>query len=193
MLGLGNPGGEYATTRHNLGWATLDEVERRGRFARERREGPARLREGTIEGFDVVLARPQTYMNLSGRAGRHLTERLGIPVPDVVVVYDELDLPFGRLRLRRGGSAGGHNGVRSLIESWQTSDFIRVRIGIGRPPEGVDPLDFILQPFTPDERAQLPAILARAGDAVVTIVRDGLDAAMNEFNRKPDLAPDPDG
>jgi len=193
VLGLGNPGGEYATTRHNLGWATLDEVERRGRFARERREGPARLREGTIEGFDVVLARPQTYMNLSGRAGRHLTERLGVPVPDVVVVYDELDLPFGRLRLRRGGSAGGHNGVRSLIESWQTSDFIRVRIGIGRPPEGVDPLDFILQPFTPDERAQLPAILARAGDAVVTIVRDGLDAAMNEFNRKPDLAPDPDG
>src|SRR5205807_10432910 len=131
--------------------------------------------------------------NLRGRAGRHLTERLGVPVPDVVVVYDELDLPFGRLRLRRGGSAGGHNGVRSLIESWQTSDFIRVRIGIGRPPEGVDPLDFILQPFTPDERAQLPAILARAGDAVVTIVRDGLDAAMNEFNRKPDLAPDPDG
>ena len=193
MLGLGNPGGEYATTRHNLGWATLDELERRGRFARERREGPARLREGAIEGFDVVLARPQTYMNLSGRAGRHLTERLGIPVPDVVVVYDELDLPFGRLRLRRGGSAGGHNGVRSLIESWQTSDFIRVRIGIGRPPEGVDPLDFILQPFTPDERGQLPAIVTRAGDAVVTIVRDGLDAAMNEFNRKPDLAPGPDG
>jgi PTH1 family peptidyl-tRNA hydrolase len=193
VLGLGNPGGEYATTRHNLGWMTLEELERRGRFTRERREGPARLREGSIEGFDVVLARPQTYMNLSGRAGRHLTERLGIPVPDVVVVYDELDLPFGRLRLRRGGSAGGHNGVRSLMESWQTADFIRVRIGIGRPPEGVDPLDFILQPFTPDERAQLPAVVTRAADAVVTIVRDGLDPAMNEFNRKPDLAAGADG
>ena len=170
MLGLGNPGGEYATTRHNLGWATLDELERRGRFARERREGPARLREGAIEGFDVVLARPQTYMNLSGRAGRHLTERLGIPVPDVVVVYDELDLPFGRLRLRRGGSAGGHNGVRSLIESWRTSDFIRVRIGIGRPPEGMDPLDFILQPFTPDERGRSsPAPATRSSPSCATV------------------------
>jgi PTH1 family peptidyl-tRNA hydrolase len=191
IIGLGNPGGEYAHTRHNCGWMVLDVLERRGRFARARREGPAKVRAGAVEGFDMVLARPTTFMNLSGRAGLHLVRVLGVPVADVVVVHDDVDLPFGRLRLRRGGSAGGNRGVRSLIESWQTPDFIRVRVGIGRPAAGEDTVDHVLDPFTPAERELLPAVLDRAADAVTAIVRDGLERAMNEHNRP--LPPGPDG
>ena len=191
IIGLGNPGGEYAHTRHNCGWMVLDGLEGRGRFARARREGPAKVRAGSIDGFDVVLARPTTYMNLSGRAGTHLVRVLGVPTSEVVVVHDDVDLPFGRLRLRRGGSAGGNRGVRSLIESWQTPDFIRVRVGIGRPAAGEDTVDHVLDPFTLEERQRLPAILDRAADAVAAIVREGLEPAMNEYNRP--LPPGPDG
>ena len=125
-------------------------------------------------------------MNLSGRAGRHLTAKLGTSPEDAIVVHDDLDLPLGRLRLRRGGSAGGQRGVRHLIDSWQTQEFMRVRIGIGRPPPGVDPVDYVLQPFDPDERERLPAIVGRAADSVVAIVHEGLEPAMNQFNRAPD-------
>jgi len=190
IIGLGNPGGEYAHTRHNCGWMVLDELEGRGRFARPRREGPAKVRTGTVDGFDVVLARPTTFMNLSGRAGVHLVRVFSVPVSDVVVVHDDVDLPFGRLRLRRGGSAGGNRGVRSLIESWQTPDFIRVRVGIGRPAAGEDTVDHVLDPFTLDERQHLPAILGRAADAVACIVREGLERAMNEYNRTLPSGPD---
>lgn len=186
IIGLGNPGAEYASTRHNVGWRCLAELERRGRFGRERREGPARIREGTLEGFDVALARPTTFMNLSGRAGLHLTRRFGVPVPDVIVIHDDIDLPLGRLRLRRGGGAGGQKGVRSLIDTWQDDGFIRVRIGVGRPPTGSDAADYVLDGFAPDERERLAAIIERAADAVVAIVREGLDVAMNVYNRKPD-------
>jgi PTH1 family peptidyl-tRNA hydrolase len=186
IIGLGNPGAEYAATRHNVGWRCLDELARRGRFARERREGQARIREGTLEGFDVVLAAPKTYMNLSGRAALQLTGRFGVPVADVIVIYDEIDLPLGRLRLRRGGGAGGHNGVRSLIDSWQSADFIRVRLGVGRPPEGVDPADYVLRSFARDEREHVEAMVHSASDAVIAILREGLDTAMNLYNRRPD-------
>jgi len=189
IIGLGNPGGEYAGTRHNCGWMVLDELERRGRFGRARREGPAKLRSGSVDGFDLVLACPTTYMNLSGRAGVHLVRALGVPVSDVVVVHDDVDVAFGRLRLRRGGSAGGHRGVVSLIESWQTPDFIRVRVGVGRPPAGEDAIDYVLSPFTPAEREALPAILRRAADAAMGIVCDGLERAMSEYNRPPPPGP----
>ena len=186
VIGLGNPGGEYASSRHNVGWRALAELERRGRFGRERKEGPSKIREGSVDGLDLVIARPSTFMNLSGRAGRHLTGKLGTSPEDAIVVHDDLDLPLGRLRLRRGGSAGGQRGVRHLIDSWQTQDFMRVRIGIGRPPSGVDPVDYVLQAFDPDERERLPAIVGRAADSVVAIVREGLEPAMNQFNRAPD-------
>jgi peptidyl-tRNA hydrolase, PTH1 family len=186
VIGLGNPGSEYAATRHNVGWRVLAELERQGRFGKERREGPSRVREGTVDGHQVVLARPTTYMNLSGRAGRHLTSCFGVEPADTIVVHDDLDLPLGRLRLRRGGSAGGQRGVKHLIDSWQTQDFVRVRIGIGRPPPGVDPIDYVLEPFDSGERERVPAIAGRAAEAVVTIVREGLEPAMNLFNRAPD-------
>jgi PTH1 family peptidyl-tRNA hydrolase len=193
IIGLGNPGGEYANTRHNVGWMCLEELERRGRFGRDRREGPARIREGSLEGFDVVLARPQTYMNLSGRAGSHLCRVFGQAPADVLVVHDDMDLPLGRLRLRRGGSAGGQNGVKSLIETWRTQEFMRVRIGVGRPPvrDQDEIVDFLLTRFTPDERAVLAQAVPRAADSVLAVLRSGLDEAMNQFNRRPDAAPEP--
>jgi PTH1 family peptidyl-tRNA hydrolase len=191
VIGLGNHGGGYAHTRHNAGWMVLDELERRGRFVRERKEGPARVTEGTVDGFDLVLARPQTYMNLSGRAGVHLTGKYGISPADVIVVHDDLDLPVGRLRLRRNGSAGGQKGVQSLADSWRFKEFMRVRVGIGRPPEDVDPVDYVLRRFTPDERALMEDVVPRAADAVVAIVRDGLDKAASIFNATP-KAPKPE-
>jgi len=193
VIGLGNHGGGYAHTRHNAGWMVLDELERRGRFGKERREGPARVSEGSVDGFDLILARPQTYMNLSGRAGVHLTSKYGISPADVIVVHDDLDLPLGRLRLRRNGSAGGQKGVQSLADSWRFKDFMRVRVGIGRPPEDVDPVDYVLRRFTPDERALMEDVVPRAADAVVAIVRDGLDRAASIFNATPKPAkPEPE-
>ena len=185
ILGLGNPGGEYSRTRHNVGWMCLDELGRRGRFGRERREGPARVREGSLEGFDVVLARPQTYMNVSGRAGTHLTSKYGLSPADVIVVHDEADFPLGKLQVKLRGSSAGHKGVQSLIDSWRTDAFTRLRIGVGRPDDNGDLVDHVLDTFLPDERAELPAILSRAADAVISIIRDGPEQAMTLYNRAP--------
>lgn len=189
VIGLGNPGGEYSRTRHNAGWRCLDELEQRGKFGRERREGPAKVREGSIEGFDVVVARPQTYMNLSGRAGTHLVRKFGVPVRDCIVVHDDLDLAVGRVQIKRGGGAGGQKGLQSLIDSWQAKDFVRVRIGIGRPPEDVDPADYVLRPFGRDEREPAAAAITRAADAVVSIIRVGAEESMTAFNRREPPAP----
>lgn len=183
IIGLGNPGGEYAGSRHNCGWLVLDELERRGRFGRARREGPSKLTSGSIDGIELLLARPMTYMNQSGRAGAHLLRVLGLALDDVIVVHDDVDLPLGRLRLKYGGSAAGHRGVLSLIESWRTPQFTRVRVGVGRPPPGDDAIDYVLSPFRPAEREALTAVLRRAADATMAIVRDGLERAMSEYNR----------
>jgi PTH1 family peptidyl-tRNA hydrolase len=186
IIGLGNPGGEYARTRHNVGWMCLDELESRGRFARERREGPARVRDGTVDGYELVTARPQTFMNVSGRAAAHLVDKYGVAVADLIVVHDDVDLPLGRLRLKRGGGAAGNKGVLSIADSLRSQDFLRVRIGVSRPPERGQMVDYVLDRFTPDERATLAAVLPRAASAVLALVRDGLDSAMTEFNRAPD-------
>ena len=185
IIGLGNRGGEYARTRHNVGWMCLDELERRGRFSRERREGPSRVREGTIEGFDVVSARPQTYMNLSGRAAVHLTDKYAVSPRDVIVVHDEADFPLGKIQIRRKGSSAGHKGVQSLIDAWRTDEFVRVRIGVGRSAGEGDLVEHVLDSFTPEERELLPGIISRVADAIVAIIRDGPEAAMTTYNRAP--------
>ncbi len=183
IIGLGNPGGEYARTRHNVGWMCLDELERRGKFGRERREGAARVREGTIDGYDVVTARPQTFMNLSGKAAAQLTTKFGSPPRDVIVVHDEADFPLGRVKIKLGGSSAGHRGVQSLIDSWRTDAFPRIRIGVGRDGDSNDLIEHVLDPFLPDERPEVEAALSRAANMAVAIMREGLEAAMNTWNR----------
>ena len=186
VIGLGNPGGEYARTRHNVGWMALETLEGRGRFSREKREGPAKVREGSVDGYDIVTVRPQTYMNLSGRAAVHVVRRFGVPVEDLIVVHDDVDLPLGRLRLKRGGGAAGQKGVLSIADSLRTQDFLRVRIGVSRPPDRDQMVDYVLDRFTPDERPHLEAVLGRAADAVLALIRGGLESAMAEYNRARD-------
>ena len=181
VIGLGNPGREYERSRHNLGFLVADELARRQgrRFNnREAKSLTTRIRLGDRE---LVLAKPQTMMNLSGQAAKALRSKYNVPLDRVLVVHDDLDLPFGRLRVRRGGSSAGNHGMDSVIESFGTKDFIRFRVGIGHPPgNGVD---YVLSPFTESERAQLPEIVARVADAVEVAVEHGLERAMTDFNR----------
>lgn len=181
VIGLGNPGAEYEATRHNLGFRVVDELAARHHARvkdRAARSLTGRIRIGDRE---LMLAKPQTYMNDSGRAAKALRDKYHVPLERTIVVHDELDLPFGRLRVRRDGSAAGHNGLKSVIEGYGSKDFIRVRLGVGRP---IGPgMEYLLSPFTPQERAALPPILARAADAVLFLVEHGLDQTMTEFNR----------
>lgn len=187
IVGLGNPGVRYAETRHNVGFRVLERfAERHGLdLAHERYEG--RWAEGSAIGVPVALLAPLTWMNLSGEAvagAVHGLRELDV-ARDLVVVYDDLDLPFGRLRLRAAGGAGGHRGVASIILSLDTKRFARLRFGIGRPPTGVDPVDWVLSPFDPEQRAALPSRIERAVDVVDGWLADGVEAAMNRFNREP--------
>jgi peptidyl-tRNA hydrolase, PTH1 family len=181
IVGLGNPGHEYERSRHNLGFLVADELarRRRGRISdRAARSLTGRVRLGDRE---LVLAKPQTMMNLSGQAVKALRAKFTVPLDRVLIVHDDLDLPFGRLRIRRGGSSAGNHGMDSVIASLGTKDVIRFRVGIGRPPG--DGVDYVLSPFTESERVQLPEIVARVADAVEVAVEHGLERAMTDFNR----------
>lgn len=182
VVGLGNPGARYAATRHNAGFQVVDRLaEAHGlRFAHRRFR--AALAEGTVLDQRVVLAKPETYMNASGEAVGPLVRWHKIAPEELLVIYDDLDLSLGRLRLRANGSAGGHLGMASIITALATQAFPRLRIGIGRPPAALDAAAYVLQPFGLDERPTIAAVLERAQAAVERWLRDGLAAAMNEFN-----------
>jgi peptidyl-tRNA hydrolase, PTH1 family len=181
VIGLGNPGREYERSRHNIGFLVVDELARRHAARvtdRAARSLTGRLR---VDDRELVLAKPQTMMNLSGSAAKALRAKYGVPLERTLVIHDELDLPFGRLRIRKGGSSAGNHGMDSVIESLGSKDFIRFRVGIGRPPgSGVD---YVLSPFTAGEQPEVPAIVGRVADAVLLTVEQGLDRAMTEFNR----------
>ena len=190
IVGLGNPGKEYADTRHNVGFRTVEELARRGRLAWEKPRLKAEQARGTLAGHDLVLAKPQTYMNLSGVSVVQLVKWYKVPLDRVLIVHDDLDLPFGQLRLRADGSAGGQNGMASVIEQLRTNAIPRLKIGIGRPQWG-DPKDYVLTRFTKEQAAALPAIIARAADAAETWLAEGVIAAMNKHNRAPAKEPAP--
>lgn len=181
IVALGNPGSEYAHTRHNVGWMVLDEVLRRHPIPMKR-EGQAMLGRGSVAGAPVVAMRPLTYMNLSGQAAGQAARYFKFRPEQVLAIYDDLALPFGTLRLRSGGGAAGHNGVKSLIQHLGTEDFPRLRVGIGPKPPGADQAAFVLGAFKPAEREQLPDILLRAADAVEAVLKEGLTSAMNRYN-----------
>jgi PTH1 family peptidyl-tRNA hydrolase len=185
VVGLGNPGPEYARNRHNVGAMVLDELAARagirlstGKGARSR----ALAGEGRLAGRRVVLARPLTYMNESGGPVRGLLDYHHLPADDLVVVHDELDIPFSAVRLKRGGGEGGHNGLRSITRSAGTKDYLRVRVGIGRPPGRQDAATFVLKDFSAVERKELDLLVGEAADAAEVLLARGLEAAQNEFH-----------
>ncbi|MBB5912720.1 PTH1 family peptidyl-tRNA hydrolase [Nocardia transvalensis] len=183
VVGLGNPGSEYERTRHNVGFLVADALAGRvgGRFTVHKKSG-ADLVEARLDGRKVLLAKPRSYMNVSGRPVAALARFFSVPATDVIVVHDELDLPFGTVRLKRGGGEGGHNGLRSISSSLTTKDYLRVRFGIGRPPGRQDPADFVLKPFSSVERKEVPVVVEQAADAVEMLLRVGLETAQNQLH-----------
>ena len=183
LVGLGNPGRRYERTRHNLGFMLLDHIAdvRAIRVTDERSE--SLIGRGQLDQETVVLAKPQTYMNNSGLAVAALVKRFQVQAADLVVIYDDLDLPFGRLRIRCGGSAGGHRGIMSVLQHVADRGFVRLRVGIGRPSGGMDPVDYVLSRFLPEEQESMDGVLRKAGEAVDAIVLKGPVQAMEDFNR----------
>jgi len=183
IVGLGNPGPRYANNRHNVGFQCLDRLAQAHGLAFQRRENKALLARGKIAGVEVLLAKPQTYVNLSGQAVERLARSYQVPLEDILVIYDDMDLPLGKIRLRPRGGAGGHKGVRSIIEHLGSRDFPRLRVGIGRPPGRMDPVDYVLGDFTPEERPVIEEAYERAIAAVECWLREGIVEAMNRYNR----------
>jgi len=183
IVGLGNPGREYERSRHNAGFLVVDELARRHKARVSDRAAKSLTGRIRLDDAEHILAKPQTMMNLSGQAVKALRAKYGAPLERMIVVHDELDLPFGRLRIRKGGSSAGNHGLDSVIASLGTKDFARLRFGIGKPPgEGID---YVLSPFTESELAQLPDVVRRAANAVEIMIAQGLDRAMTDFNRAP--------
>ena len=180
VVGLGNPGDQYAKTRHNIGWMVLDRVADRAGWSGGRERDASRIVGGRFRGLDVTLAKPLTWMNDSGIAVRKLLARERAPLGDLLVVVDDFALPFGKLRFREGGGPGGHNGLRSVIDELGTEKFSRLRVGIGSPERGF--VDHVLAPFQPDERERLDSLLDAAADAVEEWARHGTNKAANRFN-----------
>ncbi len=183
VVGLGNPGARYRHTRHNIGFMVIDTLAERWRIGVGGRRHEAELGTGEAHGARVVLAKPQTFMNASGESIAKLRRLYRLDPADILAVYDDLDLPPGKVRLRGDGGAGGHNGVASLI-SVLGKGFPRLRIGIGRPPGGSDPVAFVLEPFETSESAVIQDAIVRAADAVESWITDGVEAAMNQVNRR---------
>jgi PTH1 family peptidyl-tRNA hydrolase len=181
-VGLGNPGREYQRTRHNLGFLAADSLAARWGMTFTRHRARAEVAEGVVDGVRVTLVKPQTFMNNSGDAVRTIMRLANLEPSDVLVIYDEMDLPVGRLRLRDKGSAGGHRGMQSIVDQLGTNEFSRLRIGIGRPPTDVDPIDYVLSTFAPSDLLDLRSILDRVADGVEHFLRDGTTAAMNLIN-----------
>lgn len=182
VIGLGNPGLRYARNRHNVGFMLLDRIAQAERASFARQRFNAQLSELTLEGERLLLAKPQTYMNLSGNAVGKLVSFYRIPHRDIMVVYDDLDLPLGKLRLRATGSAGGHHGMESIINALDSTEIPRLRLGIGRPNSRED-VNHVLGNFIDDEQEILDEVLARAEQALRVWVREGIVKAMNEFNK----------
>lgn len=188
VVGLGNPGPDYAGTRHNVGYLVTDELARRmGSPFRAHKSGRAEVVEGRLTppgqpGPRVVLARPRCYMNESGGAVKALASFYKVPVDRIVAIHDELDIPFGTLRVKLGGGDNGHNGLRSLRSSLGTGEFYRVRAGVGRPPGRQDPADFVLSNYSAAERKELVFQVDRAADAVESLLEAGLERTQGQFN-----------
>lgn len=184
VVGLGNPGERYAGTRHNVGAMVIDALLTRGSARLRSHKSGCLIAETTIAGRRVVLARSTTYMNDSGRPVRELARWYKVPLEQLVIVHDELDIPFEEVRIKAGGGTAGHNGLGSIASHLGTRDFTRVRVGIGRPRGRSGAVDHVLDKFSSTERKELPFVIERAADAVSAILEFGVERAMNEFNTR---------
>jgi PTH1 family peptidyl-tRNA hydrolase len=182
LVGLGNPGREYANTRHNAGFQVINQLAEQHGLGFSRKHNNALIAAGHVANTRFVLAKPQTWMNESGRAVAALARFYKVGPQRILVIYDDLDLPVGAIRLRPEGGSGGHKGIKSIIEKLGTQDFPRLRVGIGRPPGRMDPVDYVLQPFSRDEMDIIEEARQRAVEAIQVFLKDGMAAAMNVFN-----------
>ncbi len=190
IVGLGNPGQGYANNRHNVGFMCVNHFAKTHRIRFDRKRGEARIGTGEVAGNEVVVARPQTYMNLSGQAVSRLVRKFNIGPDNLLVIYDDLDLPLGKIRIRQGGSSAGHKGVESIIAELGSRDFIRIRVGIGRPPIPVGSgevtetgiVDYVLSDFTAEEKEVVARVIPEGSGAIFSLITEGLAAAMNKYN-----------
>ena len=182
LAGLGNMGSKYEGTRHNIGFDTIDFLAAKYRITSFKNKHNSLVAEGIIQGQKVMLVKPQTYMNNSGEAIREILDYYKVPTQNFIVVYDDIDLDVGRLRIRPKGSAGTHNGMRSIISHLKTDDFPRVRLGIGKPPEYMELSDYVLGRFTQEERKLVNEVIENAALAVITILCASLDVAVGRYN-----------
>lgn len=182
IVGLGNPGREFQKNRHNVGFMLLDRVAERLGVTFSRLESKALIAKGEHDKKIIILAKPQTFMNLSGQAVNSLVRFYKIPLEQVLIIYDDIDLPFETLRMRKSGGSGGHQGMASIIECLNSQDFPRMRIGVGRPPGQKDAATYVLKNFSPDEQLILPIVITRGVEAVLHFTQEGIDSAMNKCN-----------
>ncbi len=190
IVGLGNPGRGYANNRHNIGFICLNQFAKTQGIRFDKKQGRARIGIGEIAGSRVVVARPQTYMNLSGQSVSLLVRKFDINLDNLLVIHDDLDLPLGRIRIRCGGGSGGHKGVESIITHLESQDFIRIRVGIGRPsvtPDSAeiseaDIITYVLSDFTAEEKQTIAQVIPRVSEAILCLLTEGLTAAMNKYN-----------
>jgi PTH1 family peptidyl-tRNA hydrolase len=182
IVGLGNPGSEYERTRHNAGFLTIDLLADNLRASYWKDQCGAKVAVVRFGGEDLVLAKPQTFMNVSGGSVKRLAEEYEIELSEMIVVHDDLDLPAGNVRVKRDGGHGGHNGLRSLHEKLTGDGYLRVRVGVGRPPGRMDAADYVLQPLKGDALEELEASIPTAAQAALSILEEGIELAMREYN-----------
>jgi len=190
VVGLGNPGRGYANNRHNAGFVCLNHFAKTQGIRFDKKQCKARIGSGEVAGSKVVVAKPQTYMNRSGRSVSLLVKKFNVSLDNLIVIHDELDLPLGKIRIRQGGSAGGHKGVGSIIAELGSQNFIRIRVGIGRPVknEGFtefsedEIINYVLSDFTPDEKQTITQVIPRVNEAILCLLTEGPVAAMNRYN-----------
>jgi len=190
IIGLGNPGQIYAHNRHNIGFMCVSHFAKTQGIRFDKKQGQARIGSGEIAGSKLIVARPQTYMNLSGESVNRLVKKFSISPDDFVVIHDDLDLPLGKIRIRHGSSSGGHKGIDSIIAHLGSQDFLRIRVGIGRPDtaEGfseakeTEVIDYVLSDFTPEEREIITQVIPRVSEAILCLLTEGLTTAMNKYN-----------
>ncbi len=189
IVGLGNPGRIYAHNRHNIGFMCLNHFAKTQGIGFDKKQGQARTGTGETAGDKVILARPQTSMNLSGESVSRLVKRFKISLDDLIAIHDDLDLPLGKIRIRQGSSSGGHKGIDSIIAYLGSTDFLRIRVGIGRPDsessikdKEAEVIDYVLSDFTPEERKTVAQVIPKVSEAILCLLSEGLTEAMNKYN-----------